>query len=619
MTRDSPLRTEAASTWLTVLGTLALIAAMAMAREFLVPIAFAALLTFVMSPPVAWLERHIGRVPAVLGAVCVVFALLIGAGWVLVRELDAVARELPRYRTTFVSKVSQVRKLRDGGTVGELQKTIDSVQRDLAPPTREPRPARVVVAGQGADESPFGMLGPVLGLGASTGLVIALVIFMLLERRDLRDRIVGVIGHGHIVLTTRALDEAGARVARQLLMQTLVNAIYGVAAGTGLWLIGVPYPAVWASLGAVMRYVPYVGPVAAFVAPIVIAIAALEGWRGAMYVFGVMSVLELFTNLVLETVLYAGAAGVSQVGLLVAVTFWTWLWGPMGLVMAIPLTVCVVVVGKHVRGLEYLATLMADTAALAPGQAFYQRLLVRDMNDAADLIDRHLAAEGPRSLADALLLPALAQSGADLLQHRLDADGRQQMLTAIREMAIEAADPDALVASGDDVAPLPAPQVALSVLAYGVGGAADELALDLFSGAVADLPLAIDTLAGSATADVVAHVRAARPAVVCLADLSPVAAARTRHLVKRLRQALPDLDVVVGRWGGAGVAEEAQRLVEAGAAHVGASVDETRAWLLERLAQDTPGAVTTGRAPAAPPGVPPAPASAAAPRPRPAS
>ncbi len=227
-------RADTVSRWLPVLGTLAVVAAMASAREFLVPIAFAALLTFVMSPAVGWLERRVGRVPAVLGAVCVVFALILGAGWMLARELDAVARELPRYRTTFVSKVSQLRRLRDGGTVGELQKTLDSVQRDLAPVSREPRPTRVIVAEQAADQSPFGMLGPVLGLGASTGLVIALVLFMLLERRDLRDRIVGVVGHGHIVLTTRALDEAGARVARQLLMQTLVNALYGVAAGTGL-------------------------------------------------------------------------------------------------------------------------------------------------------------------------------------------------------------------------------------------------------------------------------------------------------------------------------------------------------------------------------------------------
>ncbi len=598
MTRDPAVRTDTASLWLSVLGTLAVVAAMATAREFLVPIAFAALLTFVMSPPVAWLERRVGRVPAVLGAVCVVFVLLIGAGWMLVRQLDAVATELPRYRATFVSKVSQLRRLRDGGTVGELQKTLDSVQRDLAPSTREPRAARVIVAEHAADQSPFGMLGPALGMGASTGLVIALVIFMLLERRDLRDRIVGVIGHGHIVLTTRALDEAGQRVARQLLMQTLVNAIYGVVAGSGLWLLGVPYPVVWAALGAVLRFVPYVGPAAAFVAPIVIAIAAMEGWRHPAYVLAFMVALELFTNLVLETVLYAGAAGVSQVGLLVAVTFWTWLWGAMGLVMAIPLTVCVVVVGKHVRGLEYLATLMADTSALTPAQAFYQRLIVRDTNEAADLIERHVAADGARTLHDALLLPALAQSGADYVQGRLDPDGRQQMIAAIREMAIDAVEPavPAVAAPAEGERPAPPPP-ALALLGYGVGGDADDLALDLFSSVVADLPLTVDTLPGASAADVVEQARAQRPAMVCLVDLAPVSAARTRYLVRRLKQARPELVVFVGRWGGAGVAEEAHRLVEAGAAHVGATADETRGWLIDALAS----------------------ASAAAPRPRRAS
>jgi predicted PurR-regulated permease PerM len=258
-----------------------------------------------------------------------------------------------------VSKVSQLRRLRDGGTVGELQKTLDSVQRDLAPSTREPRAARVIVAEHAADQSPFGMLGPALGMGASTGLVIALVIFMLLERRDLRDRIVGVIGHGHIVLTTRALDEAGQRVARQLLMQTLVNAIYGVVAGSGLWLLGVPYPVVWAALGAVLRFVPYVGPAAAFVAPIVIAIAAMEGWRHPAYVLVFMVALELFTNLVLETVLYAARPACRR-WVARGRHLWTWLGGD-GAVMAIR-SPCVVVVG-NTCAVQYLATLMADTSA----------------------------------------------------------------------------------------------------------------------------------------------------------------------------------------------------------------------------------------------------------------
>ena len=181
-----------------------------------------------------------------------------------------------------------------------------------------------------------------------------LVIFMLLERRDLRDRLLGLFGHGRLALTTKAIDEAGTRVSRQLLMQSLVNAIYGIAAGVGLYFLGVPYPLLWASLGAALRFIPYVGPVLGAGAPILVALAALEGWTRPLEVIALFVVLELFTNLVLETVLYAGAAGVSQVALLVSVAFWTWLWGPLGLLMATPLTVCLVVLGKHVPGLEFM-------------------------------------------------------------------------------------------------------------------------------------------------------------------------------------------------------------------------------------------------------------------------
>ena len=204
-----------------------------------------------------------------------------------------------------------------------------------------------------------------------------MVIFMLLERRDLRDRLIGLFGLGHLTVTTKAFDEAGTRVSRQLLMQSLVNLVYGIAAGIGLYVLGVPYPMVWAALGAALRFIPYIGPVIGAGAPILVSLAALPGWAGPLYVVALFVVLELFTNLVLETVLYAGAAGVSQVALLVSLAFWTWLWGPLGLLMATPLTVCLVVLGKHVPGLEFVGMLMADTPALAPEFGYYQRLLAR--------------------------------------------------------------------------------------------------------------------------------------------------------------------------------------------------------------------------------------------------
>ena len=241
------------------------------------------------------------------------------------------------------------------------------------------------------------MLGPL----GTAGLVLVMVIFMLLERRDLRDRLIGLFGHGRFAITTKAIDEAGTRVSRQLLMQSLVNLVYGIAAGVGLYFLGVPYPLLWASLGAALRFIPYVGPVLGAGAPIVVSLAALEGWTGPLEVMALFVALELFTNLVLETVLYAGAAGVSQVALLMSVAFWTWLWGPLGLLMATPLTVCLVVLGKHVPGLEFVGTLMADTPPLAPEHGYYQRLLARDQGEAADLIDQYIKTESPRSVYDA--------------------------------------------------------------------------------------------------------------------------------------------------------------------------------------------------------------------------
>jgi predicted PurR-regulated permease PerM len=206
-------------------------------------------------------------------------------------------------------------------------------------------------------------LNPVVGPLGTAALVVTMVIFMLIERRELRGRLVGLFGKGQLRTTATALDEAGALVSRQLLMQMVVSVAYGIAAGVGLYFLGVPYPFVWATLAAAFRFVPYVGPALGAGAPILVSLAATDGWAGPLAVIAGFIVLELLTNLVLEPVLYAGATGLSPVALLTAVAFWTWLWGPIGLVIATPLTVCVVVIGKHVAGLEFVGALLADTAS----------------------------------------------------------------------------------------------------------------------------------------------------------------------------------------------------------------------------------------------------------------
>jgi len=574
--------------WVIFAGCVLVIVVLYWAQAVLVPIALAMLLTFVLTPPVTWLQRWVGRVPAVLAAVTLVFIVLGLAGWGLARQMDHLADDLPTYRVNILSKIADVRGAGKGGSVEKLQDTIEVIKTDLgqssAPAGRRASRAIVVRSEPVTDFSGFSWLGPIVGPAGTAGLVLAMVIFMLLERRDLRDRLIGLFGLGQLTLTTRAFDEAGTRVSRQLLMQSLVNLVYGIAAGLGLYLLGVPYALVWAALGAALRFIPYIGPVIGAGAPIVISLAALPGWAGPLWVVGLFVVLELFTNFVLETVLYAGAAGVSQVALLVSVAFWTWLWGPLGLLMATPLTVCLVVLGKHVPGLEFVGTLMADTPALAPEYGYYQRLLARDQSEAADLIERHVKTEAPRSVYDALLLPALNYAERDRLEQRLSEDEETAVIDATRELLSDTAESIRRLQpepSAPDDPALPAPREPLRVLGLAINGTADELALQMLGHVIDDLPIVVEITKGRLLAsELVALVQAQGVSVICLADLPPSPPSKTRYLVKKLHAALPEVRILVGRWAPQALADDSTQLLrEAGATLVASTLAETRTYL----------------------------------------
>ena len=572
--------------WITFAGCVLVVAVLYWGQAVLVPIALAILLTFVLTPPVNWLERLIGRVPAVLVVVVLVFTVLGLAGWGLTRQLTHLAQDLPGYRANIRAKIADVRGAGKGGTVEQLQDTIEDIKGDLgtpAPPVGTSSRPIVVSPESVAPFSAFAWLGPVVGPLGTAALVIALVMFMLLERRDLRDRLIGLLGQGRLAITTKAFDEAGSRVSRQLLMQSLVNLVYGVIAGVGLYFLGVPYPFVWAALGAALRFIPYVGPVLGAGAPILVSLAALEGWMGPLMVIALFLVLELFTNLVLETVLYAGAAGVSQVALLVSVAFWTWLWGPLGLLLATPLTVCLVVLGKRVPGLEFLGTLMADTPALAPEYNYYQRLLARDQSEAADLVEKYIKGNPAASVFDALLLPALNYAERDRLEGRLSVTEEAAVMDATRELISDAA--EAMRKDSDPPSEpntdLPGPREPLRVLGYAVNGAADELALTMLADLVSDLPIEIETdPARLHASELVALIHTRMTDVLCIADLPPSPASKTNYLVKRVRAALPDLRIVVGRWAPPALADESTAaLTNAGANHVAATLLDTRDYL----------------------------------------
>ncbi len=573
--------------WVTFAGCVLVVAVLYWAQVVLIPVAFALLLAFVLSPLVVRLQRWFGRVAAVLLTVALVFSALGLAVWGIADQVTSLIAELPGYRENIRAKIADVRVVGKSSPVETVKEALEDISSQIEPDAQRARPSeRLAVRPQQVPSlwaSPA-WLGPVVGPITTAGLVIAIVIFMLLERETMRGRVLGLVGYGNLAATTKAIDEAGQRVSRQLLMQTLVNLIYGAGVGTGLYFLGVPYAFLWAALAFGFRFIPYVGPFVAAAGPILVALAALPGWNRPLLVIGLFVCLELFTNLFLETLLYSGAAGVSGVALLVSLAFWTWLWGPMGLLMGTPLTICVVVLGKHIPGMRSLSILMGDgPPPLSPDMIFYQRLLAHDPSEAAELIERHVKSQQAETVYDALLLPALNYAEHDRLGNRLSDEEAHEIVSATRELLGDASAVASRAAPASEAAAaLPdgdaAPSERVLVLAWPANARSDELALRMLAHLLDGTPVALDIMTDLRQAsEIVPALRQRGCRIVCIADLPPSAPSRTRYLIKKLRAALPDLAIVVGRWAPPALAEDRpELLLQAGADHVGATLVETR-------------------------------------------
>ena len=417
-------------------GIVALVvAALYWLQAVLIPMALAILLTFLLSPLVGILQRRrLGRVPAVLVTVFLAFSILGGIGWTLTRQLVTLANELPRYSLNIHQRIADLRGASRGGSVEKVQKALEDVVGEIQKTGKEgvtgPKSVAVILE----PPSILAHLPTLLQALANAGLVTVLVIFMLLERRELRDRLILLIGYRRMTATTRALDEAGARISRYLLMQCIINGSFGVAVGLGLFLIGVPYAVTWGSLAAALRFIPYLGAFVAMLLPLALSLAVFPGWLQPALVVGLFLVLEPITGSVIESWLYSQSAGVSQVALLVALTFWTWLWGPAGLLMATPLTVCLVVLGKHLPALGFIVVLMGDRPVIEAKARYYQRLLARDQDEAADIVETYVDKDGRESVYDAVLLPALYYAKQDRDRGLLSEGDTQFVGQATREI-----------------------------------------------------------------------------------------------------------------------------------------------------------------------------------------
>src|SRR5580765_7333841 len=379
-----------------------------------IPLALAVLLTFLLSPVVSTLHRRgLGRVPSVLLTVVLALSILGGIGWTLTRQVVTLADDLPRYSLNIRHRIADLRGASKGSSVEKVQKAVEDVvgeiQKAGTPSVTPQKPLAVVLE----SSSILVHLPNLLHALAAAGVVTVLVIFMLLERRELRGRVILLIGYRRMTATTRALDEAGARISRYLLMQSIINGSFGVAVGLGLFLIGVPYAVTWGALAAALRFIPYLGALVAMLLPLALSLAVFPGWLQPALVVGLFLVLEPITGSVLEPWLYGQSAGVSQVALLIALTFWTWLWGPAGLLMATPLTVCLLVLAKHLPALGFIVVLMGDRPVIEAKARYYQRLLARDQDEASDIVEAYVNTDGRESVYDAVLLPALYYAKQD--------------------------------------------------------------------------------------------------------------------------------------------------------------------------------------------------------------
>jgi predicted PurR-regulated permease PerM len=564
-------------------GIIALVvAALYWLQAVLIPLALAVLLTFLLSPVVSTLQRRgLGRVPSVLVTVLLALSILGGIGWTLTRQLVTLADELPRYSLNIHQRIADLRGASKGGSVEKVQKAVEDVvgeiqKTDTLGVTRQ-KPVAVVVE----PPSILVHLPNLLQALASAGVVTVLVIFMLLERRELRDRVILLIGYRRMTATTRALDEAGARISRYLLMQSIINGSFGVAVGLGLFLIGVPYAVTWGFLAAAFRFIPYLGPFVAALLPLALSLAAFPGWLQPALVVGLFLVLEPITGSVMEPWLYGQSAGVSQVALLIALTFWTWLWGPVGLLMATPLTVCLIVLGKHLPALGFIVVLMGDRPVIEAKARYYQRLLARDQDEAIDIVEAYVNTDGRESVYDAVLLPALYYAKQDRDRGLLSEGDAQFVGQATREI-LDVLAHDAPVPSERDPGDHPGTDTRVRIVGCPARDEADVLALEMVRHLLDPARYRMEvSRTGMLVAEVLAWVDLHRPALVCIAAVAPGGLSQARHLCKRLRSQCPELEIVVGRWGLHDEKDaDCQHLLAAGADHVETTVLDTQRTLV---------------------------------------
>jgi len=450
-----------------------IVATLYFGKEVLVPITLALLLAFVLAPLVALLRRfRLGRVPAVLLAVLVAVGLVLAIGSVIGSQIAQLTTNLPQYATTIEQKVDKLRQI----TIGRLSSLTDNIGTRAGTPAADaPTSAQAPASSQAAPapdtrqptQGPLELarryLSPILSPLATFGIVFVVAIFALLQQEDLRDRLIRLFGSTDMHRTTVAIDDGGRRLSRYFLTQLCINAGFGVVIGAGLFFIGVPNPVLWGILSALLRFVPYVGSFIAILLPFALAAAVDPGWSMPLWTLGLFVVAEGLTGQAIEPLVYGHSTGLSAFSVIVAAIFWSWLWGPIGLILSTPLTLCLVVLGRHVDRLEFLDVLLGDTPALTPMESFYQRILAGDPDELQDEAERTLKQRSLSTYYDEVALKGLQLAANDGQRGVLSHGQLDRVKDTIKTLVNGLADHDDIQpvekpAQPDDSALAPAPE-----------------------------------------------------------------------------------------------------------------------------------------------------------------
>lgn len=410
-------------------------------KEVLLPLTLALILAFLLTPLVALLRRwHLGRVPSVLLAVVMALGIVVGIGSVIGTQIAQLTSDLPQYATTVETKIDTVRNY----TIGRLSDLADRVGSQKGK-SNEPAEA-VLPKGTPASAMPAPLelaaryLSPVLSPFATFGIVFVVAVFALLQKEDLRDRLIRILGSDDLHRSTVGIDDAGRRLSRYFLTQLSINSVFGVVIGVGLLMIGVPNPILFATLSAMLRFVPYVGAIISALLPMALAAAVDPGWSLLAWTAGLYLVVEGLTGQVIEPLVYGNSTGLTPFSVVIAAIFWSWLWGPIGLILSTPLTLCLVIMGRHIKPLAFMDMLLGDRPALTPVESFYQRILVGDADETQALAEHVLKEHALSTYYDEVAIKGLQLASSDAKRGVLAPENLERIRETVGELLESLAD-----------------------------------------------------------------------------------------------------------------------------------------------------------------------------------